>query len=430
MKKVMRGKGIKKTIYLGLLVAIMIMIAGCNRQEPISAENVSDAGSETLSTQPESDSEITDDSGEMTESDSAEEVDESTVEETSVPEISEEELHRLVDGNYFCITNAFEYGRLSMEGSTDGRVVVSNEYFAGFAQFEDFIRSIYTEEEADYLLYEYCGGFPLYYEKDGVFYQRAELFGGGMVCPWESYVIEDIEGDDDECRFSVYATYPADIAPKGVPGERYEYLAVKEDDGWKLAFIVSRRDCSLEEAQEYLAKDRAAAGVDIDYENLITEKEALEIAYNFIYEGSDIEQYRTYCDAMPYFDPKGNATVQMDGITYEEKSGLGYVAMQYGEGGMESFDAANPSPDKTKTCLTYIGKSENDAFYVFWLYSYISDGDGEYHYSSLDFILVSADGRELVSERHDANGAYIEDSLEWKDFTKFLDCEIVNSWIF
>ena len=87
-------------------------------------------------------------------------------------------------------------------------------------------------------------------------------------------------------------------------------------------------------------------------------------------------------------------------------------------------------PDKTKTCLTYIGKSENDAFYVFWLYSYISDGDGEYHYSSLDFILVSADGRELVSERHDANGAYIEDSLEWKDFTKFLDCEIVNSWIF
>lgn len=430
MKKVMRGKGIKKTIYLGLLVAIMIMIAGCNRQEPISAENVSDAGSETLSTQPESDSETTDDKSETTESDSVEEVDESTVEETSVPEISEEELHRLVDGNYFCITNAFEYGRLSMEGSADGRVVVSNEYFTCFAQFEDFIRSIYTEEEADYLLYEYCGGFPLYYEKDGIFYQRAELFGGGMVCPWESYVIEDIEGDDDECRFSVYATYPADIAPEGVPGERYEYLAVKEDDGWKLAFIVSRRDCSLEEAQEYLAKDRAAAGVDIDYENLITEKEALEIAYNFIYEGSDIEQYRTYCDAMPYFDPKGNATVQMDGITYEEKSGLGYVTMQYGEGGMESFDAINPAPEKTKTCLTYIGKSENDAFYVFWLYSYISDGDGEYHYSSLDFILVSADGRELVSERHDANGAYIEDSLEWKDFTKFLDCEIANSWIF
>lgn len=430
MKKVMRGKGIKKTIYLGLLVAIMILIAGCNRQEPISEENVSDAGGETLSTQLESDSETTDDNSETAESDSAEEVDESTVEETSVPGISEEELHRLVDGNYFCITNAFEYGRLSMEGSTDGRVVVSNEYFTCFAQFEDFIRSIYTEEEADYLLYEYCGGFPLYYEKDGVFYQRAELFGGGMVCPWESYVIEDIEGDDDECRFSVYATYPADIAPEGVPGERYEYLAVKEDDDWKLAFIVSRRDCSLEEAQEYLAKDRATAGVDIDYENLITEKEALEIAYNFIYEGSDIEQYRTYCDAMPYFDPKGNATVQMDGITYEEKSGLGYVAMQYGEGGMESFDAANPSPDKTKTCLTYIGKSENDAFYVFWLYSYISDGDGEYHYSSLDFILVSADGRELVSERHDANGAYIEDSLEWKDFTKFLDCEIVNSWIF
>ena len=430
MKKVMRGKGIKKTIYLGFLVAIMILIAGCNRQESISEENVSDASSGTLSTQPESDSETTDDNSETAESDSTEEADESTMEETSVPDISEEELRRLVDGNYFCITNAFEYGRLSMEGSTDGRVVVSNEYFAGFAQFEDFIRSIYTEEEADYLLYEYCGGFPLYYEKDGVFYQRAELFGGGMVCPWESYVIEDIEGDDDECRFSVYATYPADIAPEGVPGERYEYLAVKEDDGWKLAFIVSRRDCSLKEAQEYLAKDRAAAGVDIDYENLITEKEALEIAYNFIYEGSDIEQYRTYCDAMPYFDPKGNATVQMDGITYEEKSGLGYVAMQYGEGGMESFDAINPAPEKTKTCLTYIGKSENDAFYVFWLYSYISDGDGEYHYSSLDFILVSADGRELVSERHDANGAYIEDSLEWKDFTKFLDCEIVNSWIF
>lgn len=430
MKKVMRGKGIKKTIYLGLLVAIMIMIAGCNRQEPISAENVSDAGSETLSTQPESDSETTDDNSETAESDSTEEVDESTVEETSVPDISEEELRCLVDGNYFCITNAFEYGRLSMEGSAGGRVVVSNEYFTGFAQFEDFIRSIYTEEEADYLLYEYCGGFPLYYEKDGVFYQRAELFGGGMVCPWENYVIEDIEGDDDECRFSVYATYPADIAPEGVPGERYEYLAVKEGDDWKLAFIVSRRDCSLEEAQEYLEKDRAAAGVDIDYENLITEKEALEIAYNFIYEGSDIEQYRTYCDAMPYFDPKGNATVQMDGITYEEKSGLGYVTMQYGEGGMESFDAINPAPEKTKTCLTYIGKSENDAFYVFWLYSYISDGEGEYHYSSLDFILVSADGRELVSERHDANGAYIEDSLEWKNFTKFLDCEIVNSWIF
>ena len=269
-----------------------------------------------------------------------------------------------------------------------------------------------------------------YYEKDGIFYQREELFGGGMVCPWESYTIENIEVKGKECKFSVYATYPAEISPEGVSGACYNFLAIYEDE-WKLAFIVSKSDCSVEETKEYLEEDRAYVGVDIDYENLITEKEALDIAYDYFYKDSNLEAYRVYCDKMPYFDSENNASVQnIEGIHYEENSGLGYVVAQYsGSNDIEIFDNT-PSPEKDKICLTYLGKSENDAFYVFWLYSYISDGDGNYHYSTLDYILVTADGREVVCERCDVQGNYIEDVTAWKDFRKFLNCTILNSWIF
>ena len=411
----------KKNFYFILLTICMLSLAGCNKQEVVNEEP--GVSSEVVSAEPaisedEQDSEGLSDNIENTEE-----------QDSSMTDITEEEIRALVDANYFCITNVFKYGRLALdvEGET-GRAVVPAEHFASFEEFETFIRSIYIKEEADYLLYEYCDGFPLYYEKDGVFYMRETLFGGGMVCPWESYEIENIEVEGDECRFSVYATYPADIAPEGVPGERYEYLAVKED-GWKLAFIVSRRDCSLEEAQKYLTETRADVGVDIDDENLITAKEAMEVAYEFYY-GEDVG-VSVYCDAMPYFDPENNGMLASGGIKTDENSGMGYVVSQFGANNTEEvFDASNPSPEKPKTCLTYVGKSENDAFYAFWLYSYIPDGDGEYHYSALDYILVTADGREIVSERFDMQGNYLDDVTAWKDYREFLNCTVVNSWFF
>ncbi len=416
----------KKSICLSVMIILSISMTACNIQTMFSPEKDSN-----FQTTENATVELQEDEQALEHTNIEVEVGDSDSEENSELTISEEVIKRLVDGNYFCITNVYEYGRLSMDEGENGRIPVSDEYFTSFSEYEAYVRSIYVKEEADYLLYEYCSGFPLYYEKDGIFYQRAELFGGGMVCPWESYTIEDIDVKGNECVFSVYVTYPADIAPEGVPGVRYEFLAIYEDE-WKLAFIVSKSDCSVEETKEYLEEDRAYVGVDIDYENLITEKEALDIAYDYFYKDSNMVSYRVYCDEMPYFDSENNASVQnIESIIYEEESGLGYVVVQYDENNnMEMFDNSNPSSEKDKICLTYLGKSENDAFYVFWLYSYISDGGGNYHYSTLDYILVTADGREVVTERCDMQGDYIEDVTEWRDFRKLLKCEIFNGWFF
>lgn len=415
----------KKRICLSVMIILSISMTACNIQTMFSPENDSN-----FQTTENATVELQEDEQALEHANIEVEVGDLDDEE-SEPAISEEEIKKLVDGNYFCITNVYKYGRLSMDEGENGRIPVSDEFFTSFSEYEAYVRSIYVKDEADYLLYEYCSGFPLYYEKDGIFYQREELFGGGMVCPWESYTIENIEVKGKECTFSVYATYPAEISPEGVSGACYNFLAIYEDE-WKLAFIVSKSDCSVEETKEYLEEDRAYVGVDIDYENLITEKEALDIAYDYFYKDSNMEAYRVYCDKMPYFDSENNASVQnIEGIHYEENSVLGYVVAQYsGSNDIEIFDNTNPSPEKDKICLTYLGKSENDAFYVFWLYSYISDGDGNYHYSTLDYILVTADGREVVCERCDVQGNYIEDVTAWKDFRKFLNCTILNSWIF
>lgn len=417
----------RKKFLFFLVIAMWAVLTACDLQGVIPSEGEADM--QVAENEKESDSEFVADS-EAVEIDDAEETSEdSDTEDVSTSYITEAEIRKLVDENYFCITNVFKYGRLSGAESESGRIPVSQEHFASYGEFEAYIRSIYMEEEADYLLYEYCCGFPLYYEKDGVFYRREELFGGGMACPWESYTIEVLDEKEDECTFSVFATYPKDATPEGVTGERYEFLAVKED-GWKLAYIVSRSDCGVEEAQQMLAEERAETGVDIDYENLITETEALDIAYGFYYDG-DMEQYSAYCESMPYFDPENNAIVRLDGVNQAPDSGLGYVVVQYDENNVaEQFDAANPSENKVKTCLTYVGKSENEAFYVFWLYSYIPEGDGNYRYSTLDYILVTVDGREIVSNRNDIYGNEIADPEDWREFMDFLDCDILNSWFF
>lgn len=134
-------------------------------------------------------------------------------------------------------------------------------------------------------------------------------------------------------------------------------------------------------------------------ESLITEREALDLAYKFYYEGSDLEKYSVFCEEVPH-----SSIPQM-----------GYVVVQYGDTGTgyEKYTPGNIDIENDKIIMIYKDISESGNYYVFWLYQYISEGEEDYKLSTLDYIAVSVDGNEVFSERLDENGNYLSDPEQW-----------------
>ena len=171
--------------------------------------------------------------------------------------------------------------------------------------------------------------------------------------------------------------------------------------------------------------------ISICREDIIEEKTALDIAYAFYYEGSSMEQYSVFCEIMPTFEPETFTEVQsIFDYSYENASPMGYVVALYStQNGMEmeSYDPSNTIMDKNMTLLLPLGISSNGGFYQFWLCQYIYDGDGMYHFTTLDYLVVSLDGQTIVAERHDMNGEYVDDIEHRNEFYDYLDCEVVIS---
>lgn len=335
--------------------------------------------------------------------------------------ISEEEMRRLVDANYNCVSNIFEV-RLDGDrtAATGGGIPVTDDDFATYAELETYIREIFVREQANYLLYRYSDGLPTYWEADGVFYMRDELCGGGPCfgCPWESYTIEEYAVDGTQCAFTVLVKYPEDIAPENVKEERY-YFTATYADGWKLDSMVCKP------GEGATGHSREADYVYVDEQKLISEKDALDIAYNFYYGNSDVKEYSVYCEELPYLMTEDRSYLQkLLGRSYAGTAKTGYVIYQVaGENGMEreKYDPANPSPEKDKWILYSLGSTENGSYYIFWLYQYVSDGDGEYHLTTGDYCIVSYDGSVVVSERNDSMGNEIADTMEYNDLEVYLN---------
>lgn len=139
-----------------------------------------------------------------------------------------------------------------------------------------------------------------------------------------------------------------------------------------------------------------APKVEIDYENLIDEREALDLAYNYLYEDSVYGGYSVYSDK----------------IYHQGDSRWGYVIVQfaYDEGSdTPMYEKYDPDADLMigqvgRLELLYDGMSENELFYIFWLCSYIRDDEEGGHRSTGDFIAVSIDGKNIACERTDEEG--------------------------
>lgn len=163
----------------------------------------------------------------------------------------------------------------------------------------------------------------------------------------------------------------------------------------------------------------------VDEAKLISEKEALDIAYDFYYGDSDVKEYSVYCEELPYLMTEDAPYLQkLLGRSYAGTDKTGYVVYQSaGEDGMaqEKYDPANPSPEKNKWILYSLGRTENETYYVFWLYQYVSDGDGDYHLTTGDYCIVSYDGSIVVAESRDSMGNYIEDWESYNDLDAYVN---------
>lgn len=192
--------------------------------------------------------------------------------------------------------------------------------------------------------------------------------------------------------------------------------------------MSSEKEIASEPESEMTAEQEPerALTVYISEEDIIDEKTALDIAYAFWYEDSEMEQYSVFCEELPYFNPENFGGVQtMIGETYDDTPKMGYVVVQYTAAitEMEKYDAANPALDQNKIILMPLGISENGAFYRFWLCQYIWDGGENYHFTTMNHIAVSLDGKTIVAERSDIGGNDISNPESWETYYDYLECD-------
>lgn len=152
--------------------------------------------------------------------------------------ITDQEFHYLIDENVRC-NYWFACGSLPVdeESSTDGSLrPIDQDYFANYAEFETYVRSIYCKAEADRLLYNYPEeGNPKYVNNDGMLYLDLNYDGAkGYYVDWADYTVTIDVLSEDSCTFTIYTTIeePSD-EPKT---EEYTLTetVIKEDGGWRL----------------------------------------------------------------------------------------------------------------------------------------------------------------------------------------------------
>lgn len=198
--------------------------------------------------------------------------------------ITEEDIRRLVDANYYCITNIYAYAQLEFKYDEatwehGAATPVVDDRFATYEDLETYIRDIYVEEEADYLLYEYYDGEPLYFEEDGIFYTKMLINGGGMLCGWEGYTIETINVNGNTCEFVILAHYPTEVHYL----EKYTFYATYEDKWLLNKLIFQPSYCgrkivgeeyvySIEENREEESKKILGWEIQIYDDNSLTQK--------------------------------------------------------------------------------------------------------------------------------------------------------------
>lgn len=157
---------------------------------------------------------------------------------------SEETLRGLIKENLNCMHNIFILSMLPIEGEfvQDQWIYpVSKDAFADYAEFENYVRSVYCKETADLYLYNFpYENDPKYLNVDGKLYENKMYDGGkGYYANWDNYTIDIESSTETECVFTINCTveWPAEkpvLEPYPVKGK-----AVLEDGKWVLTEMLS-----------------------------------------------------------------------------------------------------------------------------------------------------------------------------------------------
>lgn len=163
-----------------------------------------------------------------------------------VPEELWEELWGLIEENSYC-KKIFYMGMLPtaekniVYDENNTLYEVDPEAFTDYASFEEYIRSVYSKEKADELLYNFpYEGVQKYVNVDGKLYVDIQFNGGkGSYADWRVYKITMISVGDEECQFTLHAYAVVNPADSPVLEERLiEGSVVLEDGKWRLTDIL------------------------------------------------------------------------------------------------------------------------------------------------------------------------------------------------
>lgn len=129
--------------------------------------------------------------------------------ETAIEETDkmDETVRQLFQKNIDCMMNIFCINHLPYdeESVQEGHLCkVSEERFAGYADFEEYIRSVYCAEEAERLLQDFpYEGEPLYRDVEGVLYIDLNLIGAkGYFVDWTDCKITVDDLTAESCAFT------------------------------------------------------------------------------------------------------------------------------------------------------------------------------------------------------------------------------------
>ncbi len=141
--------------------------------------------------------------------------------------------------------------------------------------------------------------------------------------------------------------------------------------------------------REVSSEESEVASQESEEEIEITNREALNLALDYVYGDSKLTEYSVYCKQVPH----------------SETTTIGYVVVQYNEDGnsYEKYDGNQEAIEKDKTILSYRGLSYGKDYYSFVLNYYICYEDYNRN-SILDYIDVSLDGTEIISDRYKEGG--------------------------
>ena len=151
------------------------------------------------------------------------------------------ELKKLVDENYYCITKLFCYGNLpyDLNHVAERKATTLSERFNSLCELQDYLSQIYVGTEVERLINNYYDNTPLYFEQDDILYINLELVSGaGMVRPWKDYGLTVLEQDENSCLFATKVSFEEDHMHVGEEEESYVFRAVYEK-GWRLEKMVS-----------------------------------------------------------------------------------------------------------------------------------------------------------------------------------------------